>query len=514
MRNDGALAGLAGRRRRRGAGARRVGADRAARPGAARAGAARPRPARRRLRAADGGGGGDARPGDREEGAAHAPADRAVRALRGAARAAGAGGGGGVERSCSRSTAATPRPTSRWSARTAGCSRSRAGRRARPTISARTAACACSQGWSRRPGSTAGSPPSRRSAWPASTSRARRSDWPSSSTRAAGRERTTVLNDTFAVLRAGTEDGWGVAVVCGAGINCVGVAPDGRQVRFPALGAITGDWGGGFDVGLAARLERGAQLRRPRPRRPRSSEAVPAHYGLRDAVRAGRGDPPRRRSRSAGCWSSPPIVFAEAEHDEVAAEIVDRLATRWSRWRATALSRLGLETAPVEVLLGGGLLSGENSRVVERIRAGLHERSPVASVQVTGTPPIVGATLLALDALGAGPAAQAARPCRGDGGGRGERWLRCTSGRRHAIYPGNDAAGGRRASTSTSPTASSWCSSGRRARARPPRCGCSPASRRSTRGAIYIGDRDVTVPRARRIATWRWSSRTTRSTRT
>ena len=40
-------------------------------------------------------------------------------------------------------------------------------------------------------------------------------------------ERTHVGNDTFAVLRAGTERGWGVAVVCGAGINCVGVSPDG-----------------------------------------------------------------------------------------------------------------------------------------------------------------------------------------------------------------------------------------------------------------------------------------------
>ena len=58
-------------------------------------------------------------------------------------------------------------------------------------------------------------------------------------------ETVTVGNDTLAVLRAGTEHGWGVAVVCGAGINCVGVAPDGRHARFPALGWTTGDWGGG-----------------------------------------------------------------------------------------------------------------------------------------------------------------------------------------------------------------------------------------------------------------------------
>jgi hypothetical protein len=29
--------------------------------------------------------------------------------------------------------------------------------------------------------------------------------------------RVTVANDTFAILRAGTDRGWGVALVCGAG---------------------------------------------------------------------------------------------------------------------------------------------------------------------------------------------------------------------------------------------------------------------------------------------------------
>lgn len=38
-------------------------------------------------------------------------------------------------------------------------------------------------------------------------------------------------------------------MVCGAGINAVAVAPDGRTHRFPALGAISGDWGGGGQLG-------------------------------------------------------------------------------------------------------------------------------------------------------------------------------------------------------------------------------------------------------------------------
>ena len=34
--------------------------------------------------------------------------------------------------------------------------------------------------------------------------------------------RLVVGNDTLALLRAGTDRGWGIAVVCGTGINCVG----------------------------------------------------------------------------------------------------------------------------------------------------------------------------------------------------------------------------------------------------------------------------------------------------
>ena len=210
---------------------------------------------------------------------------------------------------------------------------------------------------------------------------------------------TTVVNDTFAVLRAGTEQGWGVAVVCGAGINCVGVSPDGRHVRFPALGAITGDWGGGYDVGLAA-VSQAARSFDGRGEKTSLEHAVPAHFGLEtpyelaEAFHAGRIV--QRRVLELA-----PVVFAEADRDPVAAAIVDRLADEVVAMAGTALARLGLDGGG-EVLLGGGLLQGENSHVVERIRAGLAG----VDVRVTGAPPIVGAALLALDEVGADDNAQ------------------------------------------------------------------------------------------------------------
>jgi N-acetylglucosamine kinase-like BadF-type ATPase len=214
-----------------------------------------------------------------------------------------------------------------------------------------------------------------------------------------------VGNDTFAILRAGTERGWGVAVTCGAGINCVGVAPDGRHARFPALGAITGDWGGGYDVGLAAVS---AAARSEDGRGPRTSlePAVPAHFGLTTpsalaaAIHGGRID--QRRVIELA-----PLVLAEAADDAVAAEIVDRLASEVVALARVALTRLGLVGQPVEVLLGGGVLQEVDGDLLAAIDAGLRAVAPAVTVRPTAAPAIVGAALLGLDAVGADAEAQA-----------------------------------------------------------------------------------------------------------
>jgi N-acetylglucosamine kinase-like BadF-type ATPase len=217
--------------------------------------------------------------------------------------------------------------------------------------------------------------------------------------------RIAVSNDTFAILRAGTDRGWGVAVVCGAGINCVGVAPDGRHARFPALGWITGDWGGGDDVGMAA-VSAAARAEDGRGPATTLQRAVPAHFGLRtptelaEAIHLGR-IAPRRVMELA------PVVFAEAERDAVAAGILDRLADEVVALARVALTRLDLTRMPVEVLLGGGLLAAATPRLLRGIAEGLRAVGPAIVPRVVAAPPIVGAALLGLDELGAEPGAHA-----------------------------------------------------------------------------------------------------------
>jgi N-acetylglucosamine kinase-like BadF-type ATPase len=220
---------------------------------------------------------------------------------------------------------------------------------------------------------------------------------------AAGRRawarRIEVGNDTFAVLRAGTERGWGVAVVCGAGINCVGVAPDGRQARFPALGPITGDWGGGYDVGLAA-LAAAARSEDGRGPRTALEHVVPEYFGLATPQELAEGIH-RKRIDLRGLAELPPVVFAAAAEDDVAAQIVDRLAGEVVAFARAALARLELDDDPAEVVLGGGLLQAGDGRLLNAIEAGLREVAPAVVVRRATSPPIVGAALLALDVLDA-----------------------------------------------------------------------------------------------------------------
>ena len=217
--------------------------------------------------------------------------------------------------------------------------------------------------------------------------------------------RTHVGNDTFAVLRAGTERGWGVAVVCGSGINCVGVAPDGRQARFPALGEITGDWGGGSDVGMAALS---AAARSEDGRGPKSSleRDVPAHFGLTTPQEVAEAMH-RRELKVSRVIELAPLVLSSAPTDSVAASIVDRLANEIVVLAGAALARLELTLEPVEVLLGGGLLQSGEARLLQAIETGLLAVAPQATIRSPTSPPIVGAALLGLDELGAGADAQA-----------------------------------------------------------------------------------------------------------
>ena len=146
-------------------------------------------------------------------------------------------------------------------------------------------------------------------------------------------DRVVVCNDAFAMLRAGTDNDVGVALVCGAGINCVG-----RGHRRPYR-PVPGAWRHLRRLGRRLRRRDGGTCgggsRRGRARaadRPGEPGAAPLR--ARAAVCAG-----QRRSTPAGSTSTasielPPLVFAAADEGDERGARDRRPAGRpsWSRW--------------------------------------------------------------------------------------------------------------------------------------------------------------------------------------
>jgi N-acetylglucosamine kinase-like BadF-type ATPase len=211
---------------------------------------------------------------------------------------------------------------------------------------------------------------------------------------------TTVVNDTFAILRAGLLDDvhphWGVAVVCGAGINCVGVAPDGRVTRYPALGTISGDWGGGLGLGIdvlwhAARAEDG--------RGPGTTLTgyVKGFFGVDRVEDVTIGIHKGKIPRDDLTGLAPMLLRAADEGDPVARSVVHRLADEISVMAITAMRRLGLTGLATPVVLGGGVVNARNPLLMDGITRRLAEAAPSCQMRLIDVPPVAGAALLGLD---------------------------------------------------------------------------------------------------------------------
>ncbi len=212
-------------------------------------------------------------------------------------------------------------------------------------------------------------------------------------------ERVEVRNDAFAALRAGSPSGWGVVVICGAGVNAVGVGPDGREARLAGIGDLSGDWGGGYGVGREA-LAAAVRARDGRGAPTSLATSVPRAVGLRRPIDVTRAMYDGRMSTRRLEELTPLVFAAAAEGDRVARAIADRLADELAVMAIAIARRLRVASREVDVVLTGGVFRTEEpgfyARIEERLRAAL----PHARTRRLTERPVLGAALIGLDALG------------------------------------------------------------------------------------------------------------------
>lgn len=220
--------------------------------------------------------------------------------------------------------------------------------------------------------------------------------------------RLEVGNDTFAVLRAGSTRGWGIAVVSGAGINAVGRHPDGCLERFLGIGPWSGDWGGGDGLVVAAV---GAAVRAGDGRGPATSLSarIVESFGMpveEVALAAHHG-----RIAESDLLAFTPVVFDEAHAgDVVARRMVERMGDEVVSFVVALAHRMGLTDSDPDVVLGGRVLQAQHALLADRIRAGVNSVVPAARLRVLDLAPVAGALASALElAGGAGDEIERAR---------------------------------------------------------------------------------------------------------
>lgn len=207
--------------------------------------------------------------------------------------------------------------------------------------------------------------------------------------------RVEVVNDTWAGLRAGTDRGWGIVLICGAGTNAAGLAADGRRWRFPAVGSISGDWGGGGDIGMEGLR---AAVRAWDGRGPSTilRQRIPEAAGLRrvdSLVKTLYEGPDWLRVRSFA-----PVVFQAAmDGDAVARAIIDRQADELAGMTGAIATRLRMRRSDPDVVLAGAVFGTQDEAFFERLEGGVRRVVPRARLVRCSRSPAHGAALLALD---------------------------------------------------------------------------------------------------------------------
>jgi len=216
-----------------------------------------------------------------------------------------------------------------------------------------------------------------------------------------------IQNDTMVALRAGLKRSWGVAVVSGTGFNAGGIAPDGREIQLPGLGALSGDWGGGADIAqelirLVCRAWDGRGQPTTLTELVLAALSVPSVDELISQLYHGQLDQGPGRFDQRRLLNLVPLVFDAADDgDPVAQNLVMQVGNEVGVTASAIIRRLGLETTKVEVVLAGSVFKGKGALLIDTVTSAVHGTAPRATIVLPTFEPVVGAVLLALERLGA-----------------------------------------------------------------------------------------------------------------
>ncbi len=206
-----------------------------------------------------------------------------------------------------------------------------------------------------------------------------------------------LVNDTTIALRAGTSDGIGLALISGTGTNCIGFNKEGKMVRIGGLGPLTGDYGAGSDIAMAA-YHAAFRYNDGRGKYTVLYDIIKRHFGvedIEDLIELTYYDSLDYHRLN----TITPLVFdAARKGDKIAREILINCAEALSFAAITGLKRLFKTNERITVALGGSVFIRQpKSIMVENIRKKIITKFPNTRFVTLDTEPVIGALLFAYD---------------------------------------------------------------------------------------------------------------------
>jgi N-acetylglucosamine kinase-like BadF-type ATPase len=215
--------------------------------------------------------------------------------------------------------------------------------------------------------------------------------------------RCRIVNDSFAALRAGTDQPFGVVIVAGTGSVVAGRNSKGEEYRSLGLGRLYGDYGSETDV---------------------------SELGLRSVAEAFTGRGPHTAMTTLFCEYTetttvvdlldgtargridtshfgPLVIRAANDGDQVARSVLARAGAMLGGTAVHIIRTLGMERMPFELVLARELFDSGYADLIDALEAVVRPVAPGARLKRLEIPPVIGAALMALELAGYTPAPEA-----------------------------------------------------------------------------------------------------------
>jgi N-acetylglucosamine kinase-like BadF-type ATPase len=185
-----------------------------------------------------------------------------------------------------------------------------------------------------------------------------------------------VMNDSDMILRGGTAEGWGIALVSGTGSICVGRSKDGRSARVGGWGHILGDEGSSYAIATEA-LHLATQTADGRAEARAILRAVLAHWSLKSPDDLINYVYRAEITQDVIASVAGPVLDLAARGDLAARRIADEAGAALARHVDTVMRKLSLDRPPL-AMAGSTLRASLRTSIVSQLGA---EVGPVSAVQ-------------------------------------------------------------------------------------------------------------------------------------